>query len=75
MGPQRTDVTVSIAGVDEHKILWEKLIAGAPFFAKYQTKVEREISMAVLTPVQMSNRPARLVVTYCEWSRSPVAAG
>jgi len=52
VGPQRTDVTVSIAGADEHKVLWEKLIAGAPFFAKYQTKVEREIPMAVLTPVQ-----------------------
>ncbi|MEP7035833.1 MAG: nitroreductase/quinone reductase family protein [Actinomycetota bacterium] len=51
VGPKRMDVTVSVAGADEHKILWEKLIAGAPFFAKYQGKVEREIPMAVLTPV------------------------
>jgi F420H(2)-dependent quinone reductase len=43
---------VSVAGADQHEILWEKLIAAAPFFAKYQTKVERELPMAVLTPVQ-----------------------
>ena len=49
---QRTDVSVSVAGADEHKILWEKLIAGAPSFARYQTKVEREIPIAVPTPVQ-----------------------
>ena len=41
---------VSIAGAEEHRILWEQLIAGAPFFAKYQAKVERVIPMAVLTP-------------------------
>jgi len=52
VGPKRIDVTVSVAGADQHEILWEKLIAAAPFFAKYQTKVEREIPMAVLTPVQ-----------------------
>jgi F420H(2)-dependent quinone reductase len=41
---------VAIAGPDEHKILWDKLLALAPFFAKYQAKVEREIPMAILTP-------------------------
>jgi F420H(2)-dependent quinone reductase len=51
VGPNRIDVTVSVAGAEEHEILWKKLIAVAPFFAKYQTKVEREIPMAVLTPV------------------------
>jgi deazaflavin-dependent oxidoreductase (nitroreductase family) len=50
VGPTRIDVTVKIAGPEEHKVLWEKLIAVAPFFAKYQTKVEREIPMAILTP-------------------------
>lgn len=50
VGPKRIDVTVSIAGAGEHKILWEKLIAVAPSFAKYQAKVTREIPMAVLTP-------------------------
>jgi deazaflavin-dependent oxidoreductase (nitroreductase family) len=52
VGPKRIDVTVSIAGADSHKVLWRKLIAAAPSFAKYQTKVQREIPMAVLTPVQ-----------------------
>jgi deazaflavin-dependent oxidoreductase (nitroreductase family) len=52
VGPRRIDVTVKIAGPEEHKILWNKLIAGAPFFAKYQTKVERQIPMAILTPKQ-----------------------
>jgi deazaflavin-dependent oxidoreductase (nitroreductase family) len=52
VGRRRIDVMVSIAGADERKVLWERLIAGSPFFAKYQTKVEREIPMAVLTPVQ-----------------------
>jgi deazaflavin-dependent oxidoreductase (nitroreductase family) len=50
VGPKRIDVTVAIAGPNEHKILWEQLLARAPFFAKYQAKVEREIPMAVLTP-------------------------
>lgn len=52
VGSRRTQVTVSVAGPEEHTILWEKLIAQAPFFAGYQAKVEREIPMAVLTPVQ-----------------------
>jgi deazaflavin-dependent oxidoreductase (nitroreductase family) len=50
VGPRRIDVTVAIAGPDEHKVLWEQLLARAPFFGKYQAKVEREIPMAVLTP-------------------------
>jgi F420H(2)-dependent quinone reductase len=50
VGPRRIDVTVAIAGPDEHTILWEQLLARAPFFAKYQAKVDREIPMAVLTP-------------------------
>jgi deazaflavin-dependent oxidoreductase (nitroreductase family) len=52
VGPKRIDVLVSIAAAEQHKVLWEKLIAIAPFFAKYQAKVEREIPMAVLTPAQ-----------------------
>lgn len=50
VGRRRIDVMVSIAGPEEHGILWEKLIANAPFFAKYQAKVDRQIPMAVLTP-------------------------
>lgn len=50
VGPRRIDVTVAIAGPEEHKILWEQLLARVPFFAKYQAKVRREIPMAVLTP-------------------------
>jgi deazaflavin-dependent oxidoreductase (nitroreductase family) len=52
VGPTRIDVSVKIAGPEEHKTLWNKLIAVAPFFAKYQTKVEREIPIAILTPTQ-----------------------
>jgi deazaflavin-dependent oxidoreductase (nitroreductase family) len=50
VGPRRIDVTVAIAGPDEHTILWEQLIARAPFFATYQAKVARQIPMAILTP-------------------------
>ena len=44
-------MSVSIAGAEEHKVLLAKLVATAPSFAKYQTKVERQIPMADLTPV------------------------
>lgn len=50
VGRTRMDVSVSIASGEERTILWERLVAIAPFFAKYQDKVEREIPMAVLTP-------------------------
>jgi deazaflavin-dependent oxidoreductase (nitroreductase family) len=50
VGDRRIDVAVRIAEPDEHKVLWDKLLARAPFFAKYQAKVEREIPMAVLSP-------------------------
>jgi deazaflavin-dependent oxidoreductase (nitroreductase family) len=50
VGPKKIGVSVSVAGAEEHKVLWAKLVAAAPSFAKYQTKVEREIPMAVLTP-------------------------
>jgi deazaflavin-dependent oxidoreductase (nitroreductase family) len=52
VGPRRIDVAVAVAGPDERKLLWDKLIAQAPFFANYQSKVTREIPMAVLTPIQ-----------------------
>lgn len=52
VGPTRIDIAVEIVGPEEHKILWNKLIVAAPFFAKYQAKVEREIPMAILTPTQ-----------------------
>jgi deazaflavin-dependent oxidoreductase (nitroreductase family) len=50
VGPKRIDVSVAIAGPDERRVLWDRLISRAPFFAKYQEKVDREIPMAVLTP-------------------------
>jgi deazaflavin-dependent oxidoreductase (nitroreductase family) len=50
VGRRRIDVTVAIAGPDEHGVLWEQLLARAPFFANYQAKVERQIPMAILTP-------------------------
>ncbi len=50
VGRTKMDVSVSIASGEERTILWERLVAIAPFFAKYRDKVEREIPMAVLTP-------------------------
>ena len=50
VGSQRLDVLVKIAGPQERKALWERLVVAAPFFATYQAKVEREIPMAILTP-------------------------
>jgi deazaflavin-dependent oxidoreductase (nitroreductase family) len=52
VGRRRIDVAVAVAGPDEHKILWEQLLARAPFFGTYQAKVQREIPIAVLTPTQ-----------------------
>jgi deazaflavin-dependent oxidoreductase (nitroreductase family) len=51
VGSQRLRVSVAIAAPEERKMLWEQLIARAPFFADYATKADREIPMAVLTPV------------------------
>lgn len=50
VGSRRIGVEVSIAGPREREALWQQQLVGAPFFAKYQAKVEREIPMAVLTP-------------------------
>jgi deazaflavin-dependent oxidoreductase (nitroreductase family) len=50
IGSKRTEVSVSIADASEHARLWEQLVGRAPGFAKYQSKVERQIPMAVLTP-------------------------
>ena len=52
VGRRRIDVTVAVAGPEEHAVLWARLLIGAPFFAKYQAKLDREIPMAVLTPTQ-----------------------
>ena len=46
----RTEVGVAIADAAEHAVLWERLVARAPGFAKYQAKVERQIPIATLTP-------------------------
>jgi deazaflavin-dependent oxidoreductase (nitroreductase family) len=50
VGPKRVEVSVTIAGPEERKVLWAELIVIAPAFARYETKVERGIPMAVLTP-------------------------
>lgn len=51
VGPARIPVAVIVASPDEHAVLWARLVAQAPFFAKYQTKVVRDIPMAVLIPL------------------------
>jgi deazaflavin-dependent oxidoreductase (nitroreductase family) len=48
--PTPTDVGVAIADAAEHAVLWERLVARAPGFAKYPAKVERQIPIATLTP-------------------------
>ena len=50
VGPRRINVSVAIAGPQEHRILGDRLITVAPFFAKYPTKAQQEIPMAILTP-------------------------
>ncbi|GLZ29980.1 hypothetical protein Lesp02_21700 [Lentzea sp. NBRC 105346] len=50
VGDRKIDVDVHVADPEQHKVLWDKLVGRAPFFANYQAKVEREIPMAVLTP-------------------------
>jgi len=42
----------SCASSMERSVLWAKLVARAPSFAKYQAKVEAQIPMAVLTPTR-----------------------
>lgn len=51
VGAQRFPVSVSVAEGDEHDRLWRLLVSQAPFFGDYQAKTERQIPMAVLTPV------------------------
>jgi deazaflavin-dependent oxidoreductase (nitroreductase family) len=50
VGRRRLDVTVAVAEAEERRVLWDRLVSRAPFFATYQDKVERQIPMAVLTP-------------------------
>ena len=51
VGRRRLGVGVAVADGAQREILWQKLLVNAPFFADYQAKVERQIPMAVLTPV------------------------
>ena len=51
VGRRRLGVSVTVAAGAQREILWQKLLVQAPFFADYQAKVERQIPMAVLTPV------------------------
>jgi F420H(2)-dependent quinone reductase len=50
VGRRRLAVSVAVTEGAEREILWQRLLVRAPFFADYQTKVERQIPMAVLTP-------------------------
>jgi deazaflavin-dependent oxidoreductase (nitroreductase family) len=51
VGRRRLGVRVAVADGARREVLWQKLLVHAPFFADYQTKAERQIPMAVLTPV------------------------
>jgi F420H(2)-dependent quinone reductase len=50
IGRRKLAVSVVVAAGEQRDILWKKLVAGAPFFAGYQRKVERQIPMAILMP-------------------------
>ncbi len=50
VGADRMTVDVAIADDAEHKTLWARLLAKAPFFGKYEEKAGRTIPMAALTP-------------------------
>ena len=50
IGRRKLAVSVSVAAGEQRDILWNKLVARAPFFADYQKKVERQIPMAILMP-------------------------
>jgi F420H(2)-dependent quinone reductase len=51
IGRRRIPVSVAVASPEEHAVLWEKLIAQSPGFAKYQAKIDRVIPIAALTPL------------------------
>ena len=51
VGRRRLGVRVAVADGAQREVLWQKLLVRAPFFADYQAKVERQIPMAVLTPL------------------------
>ena len=50
IGRRKLAVSVSVAAGEQRDILWNKLVARAPFFADYQKKVERQIPVAILMP-------------------------
>jgi deazaflavin-dependent oxidoreductase (nitroreductase family) len=50
VGRRHLPVSVEVTEGAEREVLWQRLLVRAPFFADYQKKVERQISMAVLTP-------------------------
>ncbi|MET1042819.1 MAG: nitroreductase/quinone reductase family protein [Microbacteriaceae bacterium] len=52
VGPHRIDVTVTIADAGERAVLWRELISLSPGFAKYEEKLDREIPMAILSPIE-----------------------
>jgi F420H(2)-dependent quinone reductase len=58
VGRRKIDVSVVVAGPTERAVLWRKLVQQAPFFADYQEKVEREIPMATLSPIDVTSRAA-----------------
>lgn len=50
IGRRKLAVSVAVAAGEQRDILWNELVARAPFFADYQRKVERQIPMAILMP-------------------------
>ena len=58
VGPASIPVTVEVASPTERARLWAELLRQAPYYAKYQAKVQRTIPMAVLSPVSGTQPPA-----------------
>ena len=52
VGSRRLPVVVRVTTGDERAALWKKRVQTAPRFGKYETKTDRPMPMAVLTPTE-----------------------
>jgi len=52
IGDRRVAVEVRVAAGEERAALWKERVASAPSFGKYETKTDRQMPMAVLSPTE-----------------------
>jgi F420H(2)-dependent quinone reductase len=48
---QQMEAAAEVAGPEKRGELWARLVAAAPYFARYQRRTAREIPMVLLSPV------------------------